>query len=73
MRHAFKCRQEDPVEVRDTLEGLFLTVHLEDESFGTPEYKIRERFTAQMLDIEHELDPTRESRYSWMWTYCNVM
>jgi hypothetical protein len=71
IKHRFKCRKENPISIQENPEGLFLMIHLEDETLGVPEYKIRSRWVAQTFDIQYEPNPDKVVRYDW-YSWCAI-
>lgn len=72
LKHMYRCRKENPITIESNLEGLFLKIHLEDETLGSPEYKIRKRFIAQELTVQFTPNSTKEKGYSWR-SWCIVL
>jgi hypothetical protein len=43
LKQYYKCDKKEPISLKENNNGLFIIVNLEDNSYGSPEYKIRER------------------------------
>lgn len=72
----YSFKEEKPFEILENEEGLFLIINLKDDSYGRPEYKIRKRFTAQILDIEpfENNKNLKNNKNRNEWTYwCSIL